>query len=587
MAARLHLTGKNVIAETWTAIPRAVCYPLRTGRAESAPKQEHKPKCSEFSAGTDMMTRPPRTDTRDRARRMQVKRLGNLPPRVIATLIACIHASPSGGDDLEPSQMSFSSRPAFVNTAEPATPGAREIVLDLPSALYWPRHQRGEIGQWTYAIFPDGSAKILSQGEKRRLAAQLDCEAAVGCDVRFEDGRVLTVDVGAGERPAMPSDLNLDAAARYLAAWILAGTAPPPPPPPPEPDLEAVVDETVLETTAKAPPIPEGPADLPEGVQPVDPAGGADTGDLVAPASTAAPSGGPLPEVAPVCAEQEPFVPFACAEPTGPLQPAEDVPRAQPASPLSASAPQSQAPGANRAASPAPPPTPAALTKPKDFIERFNINCSLTGSTSLAHLNPDEDSRGNAKPRVSLGCSARLTDKLSFRGALLAYTNPKDQKPWDPDYTYAFTYRVTEKLSLGYSNYSARFTSGGSPVADLFRGKLRASYKLPALTLPNDKKIPCTASLGLPQPLKESLNLSCGYAVTDKLRVSGTAYFYKPGEQGTYQPDYSYTASYRFNDDWILSYNNYSNNRWPWNKGDAPGPGITGGSLSLTYKFKF
>lgn len=431
-------------------------------------------------------------------------------------------------------------------------------------------------------MFPDGSAKILSRGEQPRLVAQLDCEAAVGCDVRLEDGRSFTVDVGAGKRPTMPSDLNLDAVTRYLAEWILAGTAPPPPPPPePEPEPEPIVEATVLETTATAPPVPAEPVDPPEGAEPV---GGADAPDLATPSATAPPADSPFPEEDPVCSEQEPFVPFACVEPTGPLPPRQD---ATPATPVSAPAPQAGAPDADSSATKTPRPAPDVPTKPKGIIERFNINCSLTGTTSLAHLNPDPDRRGIAKPRASLGCSARLTDKLSFRGALLGYGNPKDQQPWDPDYTYAFTYRVTEKLSLGYSNYSARFSGGGSPVADLFRGKFRASYRLPALILPNDKKVPCTASMGLPQLLKESLNLSCGYAVTKKLRVSGTAYFYKPGEQGTYQPDYSYTASYRFNDDWILSYNNYSNNRWPWNKGDAPGPGITGGSLSLTYKFKF
>lgn len=181
----------------------------------------------------------------------------------------------------------------------------------------------------------------------------------------------------------------------------------------------------------------------------------------------------------------------------------------------------------------------------------------------------------------------RLTERLTFRGAVIGYPVAGSQQPWDPDYTYAFNYKVNDKLNLGYSNYSARFTGDSNPVAGLLEGKFRASYKLPPIQLANDKTIPCTAGFGLPRPDKESLSLSCGYAVTKKLRVSGSAYFYLPGQQDTYQPDYSYTASYRINDDWLLSYNNYSNNRWPWNKGEDPGRGFTGGSLSMTYSFKF
>ena len=75
--------------------------------------------------------------------------------------------------------------------------------------------------------------------------------------------------------------------------------------------------------------------------------------------------------------------------------------------------------------------------------------------------------------------------------------------------------------------------------------------------------------------------------MTDKLRVGVTANLYMPDKQGDYDPDYTYTASYRPAKDWLISYGNYSNNRWRWNRGKDPGPGITGGSLSVTYSFKF
>lgn len=232
-------------------------------------------------------------------------------------------------------------------------------------------------------------------------------------------------------------------------------------------------------------------------------------------------------------------------------------------------------------------PSDAQPAMPEGIVARYSIACSLTGSINLGILAADADNRTSAKPRASLGCSARATDRLSVRLALIGYANPADQAPWDPDYSYAFTFRLNDTLSLGYSNYSARFTSEGGAVRGLFDGKVRATARLPAIPLPNDKTIPCSLSIGLPQPARESLNLSCGYAVTPKLRIGATAHVYAPGAQGTYQPDFSYTASYQIGDQWRLSYANYSNNRWPWNRNEAASAALTGGSISLTRTIRF
>lgn len=468
---------------------------------------------------------------------------------------------------------------AFVNTTELVVPNAQEVVLDLPSAFHWSRHQRGQIGPWTYILYPDGTAKIMEGDNRPAILARLFCQAGVSCRISKTDGPDIIVEVGTGERPVPPTETDLDSVARYLARWILAGTAPPPAPipvpvpdPVPVPVPEAAIPEVPVPDPEVAPPTPVAAADTVLETLADDPDATAAT-----PTGQAPVPGQPVPaQDDPVCSESEPFVPDACAQPTEPL-----VPR-----PAALSRPAPAAPQAPPTAPTAPAPAPAPASEQaaqQTLIERFKLNCSITGTTSLAFVKPG----GVAKPRASLGCSARLSERLSVRLSLIGYLNAKEQQDWDPDYTYAFTYRVSDKINLGYSNYSARFAGAGSPAAGLLKGKLRASYKLPPLRLPNDKSVFCSASLGLPRLTDESLNLSCGYAVTKKLRIGATSYLYMPNKQGTYQPDYSYTASYRFNDDWLLSYNNYSNNRWPWNRGEAPGPGLTGGSLSLTYKFKF
>lgn len=501
-------------------------------------------------------------------------------------LVAC-GASQAISQGPEEPQSATLPQEAFVNTAELAEPNAQEVLLDLPSALHWSRHQRGTLGPWIYVLYPDGTAKILDGTDRPLVMASLSCVAGKACDIAKADGSGFVVPVGTGDRPAGRDGDDLDSVATYLAKWILAGTAPPPPPPPPpvvEPKPQApIVDPVPVSAAADADATltdAEAETDADGDLSDADAEAALAEEQLAAEAEQSASF-----EDEPVCPEEDSFLPGSCAQPTEPLRPRTTQPIFSPPAPR-AESPQEQpaSPQADRA--PAPAEEPASNVADR-FIDRYNINCSITGSTSLAFLNTNADERGPAKPRASLGCSARLTERLSVRLSMIGYANPKEQESWDPDYTYAFTYRVNENLSLGYSNYSARFGAGGSPVSDLLKGKLRANYKLPPFKLPNDKSVHCNASLGLPKITQESLNLSCGYAVTKKLRVSGTAYFYAPGGQGTYQPDYSYTASYRVNDDWLLSYNNYSNNRWPWNKGEAPGPGIFGGSLSLTYKFKF
>lgn len=54
---------------------------------------------------------------------------------------------------------------------------------------------------------------------------------------------------------------------------------------------------------------------------------------------------------------------------------------------------------------------------------------------------------------ASLGCGMSLSPKL--RVGLTTYVYPRGaQEPWSPDYTYTVTYRINDRLQLGYANYS-------------------------------------------------------------------------------------------------------------------------------------
>ena len=459
--------------------------------------------------------------------------------------------------------------PPFVNTADPAAPDAREIVQDIPNALHWSRQQRGQLGEWHYVFFPDGTARVLQGADRKTIAAELTCEAGVACHIRRRDGTGFTVEVGRGARPELPARTDLDSVARYLAAWLLAGTAPPLPPEQPTEPEPASLPAVPLSDAAGTPP----PA------IPTPPAGTASDQTRTAEAG-AAPER--VDSTDATCAAPDPFMPDACAVAAAPPP---DAPDGAPG--LGAA----RLPGLARPA-PVSGPTSAASAEgtPKarpSLIERFDISCSVTMSAGLAGLasTGGSDSRGVAKPRASLGCGARLTEKLTLRTSLIGYFNPDQQRSWDPDYTYALSYRFSDSITLSYSNYSARFRSGD--LAGLLDGTLRATYRLPPLPLGTEKELPCSASLGLPRPDRTAFSLSCSYLVAEKLRLGASTHLYLADAQDTYQPDYTYTASYRINDDWLVSYQNYSNNRFPWNRGEDPGPGFTGGSVSVTYQMAF
>ena len=474
------------------------------------------------------------------------------------------------------------SEHAIVNTADPALPNAEEIYVDVPSVFYGSRYQRGELNGWRYSLFPDGSAEIRQNSDPRRMPIELDCTSGEDCLIINPDEAPLKIFAIGGPKPKMPATASGEALARYLAEWILAGKGMPPKPPiASEPVLKDEGVEIAMLAGQDVPkPMKQAavPLDRSRSFQPaqdevddfvirIDQP--SDQGEIVARRQPVRRDELPKPD----CAKNGRLLPSTCAQPKKEIS----VPK--------------QVFSGNSIDLPTPQPQlehtqdDDEYEAPETLIERFKLKCSATGSVTL---NSDTSGGLLNKPRGSLGCSAKLTDKLSVRSSLLLYANSSDQKSSDPDFTYAFTYRISDRLSLSYSNYSARFGgSDNSFLNSLVSGDLRGNYRFPKFKLPNQKPVACSASIGLPNPSDASLKMSCGYSVTSKFRIGATANLYFPNQQGTYDPDFSYTASYRPHKDWLISYGNYGNNRFPWNPSESRSLGIKGGSVSVTYALKF
>lgn len=452
------------------------------------------------------------------------------------------------------------ARTVVVDTASPAVPAANEIIVDLPSARHASRYQQGDVNGLRYVLFPNGSGKVMRAEDTRSVLYRLSCTTGVSCSISGDGAADMTVAAVNGPKPVMPVAPDGAKLARYLAEWVLAGTGAAPTPP----KMEQPTEEPIP-VVAQEPPV------------------------IVAKAAPAAP---PEQTNPPVQSAVE-----TAATPKAVMKTA-NLPKAKPKAKQRVKARQKSTPSAARVSVAAKPVAPAAIQKTQNvtknapqqqtLLQRINLACSITGSVTLRYKNHKTGSERFGKPRASLGCGAKLSEKLSLRLSVIGYADRHEKSPSDAEFTYAITYRATDKITLGYSNYSGRFDNSSSVFVDsLTSGTLRASYKLPRISLPNEKTIGCSASIGLPNPKDTTANLRCSYAVTDKLRISGTAYAYFPGKQESYDADFAYSASYRVNDDWSVTYSNYANNRFFWNKSKSSGEGLLGGTVSVSYKFKF
>ena len=445
-----------------------------------------------------------------------------------------------------------------IDTSKLLVPNSSEVFTQNNGVIAPGKFQRGSVGEWGYELYADGTARVMRGDNQDSATIEISCELGVACEIAQRSQETVSIAATGAPYPATPTDVDGTTLARFVAQSILAGTGTPIPvvntvmvEPNKLAPLETPKDVVVVEARADAKPLQSAEVQV-EQIASVD--------------KRPEPSS-PKREVAPKPKKQ-------AARPSKAAKPQRFV---KPVSAPVKAVQSEQAPAVTRAA------------KPRlSFAKKYRLACSVSATTNLSAISQNGDDNRQGKPRGSFGCYARLSEKLSGRVALVRYLDASQQEDWDPDFTFDFSYKMTKKLTLRYSNYGARFNGDGHSFAkSLIGGTVRASYKLPELKLPFDKIAKCSASIRLPDPRRSSANLYCGVKVSDKLFVAGTAHAYFPGTQKSWQPDFTYTATYKISDQWNLTYSNYGNNRFPWNAAATPGKGILGGSLTIAYKIKF
>ncbi len=187
------------------------------------------------------------------------------------------------------------------------------------------------------------------------------------------------------------------------------------------------------------------------------------------------------------------------------------------------------------------------------------------------------------------------------------------QAPWNGDFVYSFGYDDWHPytLSLVYSNYGGNRLNADKSKGERFttfeEGTFALGWKFPVpeqiadwFTLTDDGSISCGVNAGLTPKYTDLASavqknwkfvpsINCKYSITGWWYFNWAAFFYPFKQQQPWDPDFTYGFGYF---DWhpgefSLQYNNYSGNRWPWNK-SSPGTGrFKDGALSLSWSHVF
>jgi len=111
----------------------------------------------------------------------------------------------------------------------------------------------------------------------------------------------------------------------------------------------------------------------------------------------------------------------------------------------------------------------------------MNLKCAASASTSPDYKKEDGD--GHWKTRLGLSCSFSPSglERMNIVFTGLHYPISGQEQSWDPDYTLSINYKISDRLSVGYSNYSGGrwpWSNDSGVGENLSSGSLRLTYRL-------------------------------------------------------------------------------------------------------------
>ena len=219
-----------------------------------------------------------------------------------------------------------------------------------------------------------------------------------------------------------------------------------------------------------------------------------------------------------------------------------------------------------------------------------------------------------SSPTLQVGLKYVPLTSWFFAANFLGYARPNLQKPWNPDFTYAFGYDDWHPytFSAQYANFGGNRLRPDSAKrerrTDFMSGTWNAAFKFPLPESLNnlfligpDDSIGCTIGVSLTprytdlasnsvRKLKRTAALGCKYSFAGNWYFNFSANkFLVKSQQQPWDPDFTYGFGYS---DWhpgtlSVQYNNYSGNRFGWHT-PSPGTGrFRNGSITFSTSFAF
>jgi hypothetical protein len=244
-----------------------------------------------------------------------------------------------------------------------------------------------------------------------------------------------------------------------------------------------------------------------------------------------------------------------------------------------------------------------------EFSGGFSFSYPLKESTPIEGEGVLNQGRVSNNLSLSSSLSFRPLPNWFFSTTFYKYINQSLQAPWNPDFSYTFGYDDWHPytFSLTYANYGGNrlFPKNNEVFTDFLSGGFNLGWKF---TVPRFIEelfiVHKSGGIGgsisyslVPKYLdlaslesksfKQSARLTMKYTIYEEFYANATFFYYPfPEQQQPWDPDFTYGFGFF---DWhpgsiSIQYNNYSGNRYPWNKKDGTG-GFQNGGFSISWSW--
>lgn len=247
----------------------------------------------------------------------------------------------------------------------------------------------------------------------------------------------------------------------------------------------------------------------------------------------------------------------------------------------------------------------------KKFSGNFSFSYPIRESTPSDNEGVKNQGRFSNNLTLNMSIKYNPVTYWFFSTTLYKYINEYNKATWNPDFSYTFGYDDWHPytLSLVYSNYGGNRFFPKQNIGEVFTDFLGGSFnlawkfKIPKniekyILITDEDSFGANISYSLVpryfdleslelKSFKQSARFGFRYTFFKYFYFTSTFFWYPlSNQQQPWDPDFTYgfgisDSTFSFIS---IQYNNYSGNRFPWNKNLGSG-GIENGGFSISYSW--